>query len=163
MASSRMLTAAALAALMVLTGCSAPVMPADPDGTLATVRGGELRAGVTPAGGLVDVTGAEPTGDEADAVRAFARSLDAEVDWTVASEETLVRGLEDGELDLVAGGITDETPWVDRAGVTRGYREVVDERGRTHMLVMLVPLGENAFLSELETFLPAYVEEEATR
>ncbi|WP_431797218.1 hypothetical protein [Microbacterium kunmingense] len=146
------------AIILLLAGCGQPLMPADPDGTLVDVRQGVLHAGVTPNGDLVDVTGDEPRGDEADAIRAFAASLNADVEWTVGAEETLVRGLEDGTLDLVAGGITDQTPWTDKAGVTRGYREVVDEQGRTHLLVMLVPLGENAFLSELERFLSDHVE-----
>lgn len=160
MRSVRLLASAMLAAMLTLTGCGLQI-PADPDGTLARVTGGDLRAGVSPVDGLIDVGGQEPLGDEADAIRAFAASLDAEVQWTVGSEEALVRGLEDGELDLVAGGLTDQTPWLDKAGVTRAYREVTDDRGRTHKLVMLVPLGENAFLSELETFLTAHVESEA--
>lgn len=151
---------AAVVGALLLTGCGAHI-PTDPDGTLDAVRGGELRAGVSPSDGLIDLDGAEPAGDEAEAIRAFAETLDAEVSWTIGSEEALVRGLEDGELDLVAGGLTDQTPWVDKAGVTRGYREVTDAEGRRHLLVMLVPLGENAFLSELEAFLPSYVEAEA--
>ena len=134
----RQFSIAALCLILLLAGCGQPLMPADPDGTLVDVRGGALHAGVTPNGDLMDVSGDEPRGDEADAIRAFAQSLDADVDWTVGAEETLVRGLEDGTLDLVAGGLTDKTPW--------------------HMLVMLVPLGENAFLSELEHFLSSYVE-----
>ncbi|NYF16663.1 ABC-type amino acid transport substrate-binding protein [Microbacterium sp. AK009] len=158
MRTRRAVASAALGAVLLLAGCGQPLMPADPDGTLVAVRGDVLRAGVTPNGDLIDAAGVEPQGDEADAIRAFAEHLDADVDWTVGAEEALVRGLEDGTLDLVAGGITDKTPWTDKAGVTRGYREVVDDQGRTHTLVMLVPLGENAFLSELERFLSAHVE-----
>lgn len=162
MRSSKVLAVALAAATLLLSGCGLDI-PADPEGTLATVRGGELRAGVSPNGALLDVSGPEPAGAEADAIRAFAESLDAEVEWTVGSEEALVRGLEDGEIDLVAGGLTDQTPWLDKAGVTRAYREITDERGRQHKLVMLVPLGENAFLSELEVFLTSYVETEPSR
>ncbi|WP_141935421.1 hypothetical protein [Microbacterium sp. SLBN-154] len=153
------LAGALLGVILLLAGCGQPLMPADPDGTLVDVQGDVLHAGVTPNGDLMDVAGDEPHGDEADAIRAFAASLDADVDWTVGPEEALVRGLEGGTLDLVAGGITDQTPWTDKAGVTRAYREVVDDQGRTHLLVMLVPLGENAFLSELERFLSDYVEQ----
>lgn len=59
--------------------------------------------------------------------------------------------LEEGELDLVVGGMTDQTPWVERAGVTRGYTTIEGADGRS--LVMLVPLGENALLFVLEQFL----------
>jgi ABC-type amino acid transport substrate-binding protein len=153
---------AAAVVVTALGGCGITV-PTDPDGTLESVQGGELRAGVSPNGGLVAAGAGEPSGDEVEAIRAFAASLDAEVRWTIGSEETLVRGLEEGSLDLVAGGITDETPWTDDAGVTRPYREVTDARGRTHRLVMLVPLGENAFLSALETFLGDHASREAQR
>jgi len=59
----------------------------------------------------------------------------------------------DTDLDLVIAGLTDATPWLAGAGVTRPYDEFTDEDGTTHKLVMLVPMGENAFLTELETFL----------
>jgi ABC-type amino acid transport substrate-binding protein len=140
-----------MALLVTVTGCGLQV-PADPSGTLDAVRGGTLRAGVSPNGGYVDVGTSPPTGSDVRAIEDFAESLDAEVAWTVGSEEALVRGLESGELDLVAGGITDQTPWIEQAGVTRPYREVRDG-DTTRKLVMLVPLGENAFLTALETFL----------
>lgn len=142
--------AAALVLAVSLSGCGLTV-PADPDGTLDAVSGGELRVGTSPDGDLVTVTGDEPSGPIVDLVDRFATSLDAEPEWTVASEETLVRMLEAGDLDLIAGGITPKTPWIDHAGVTRGYRGIDGADGRE--LVMLVPLGENAFLSTLERFL----------
>lgn len=133
-----------------LSGCGVTV-PTDPDGTLSTVSGGELRVGTAPDGDLVRVDGGEPSGSIVDLVDEFASRIDAETDWTVASEETLVSMLEDGELDLIAGGITSDTPWVDKAGVSRGYTDIQGASGRE--IVMLVPLGENAFLAKLETFL----------
>lgn len=133
----------------MLAGCGLSV-PADPDGTLHTVTGGELRVGVSPDPGLVSGDD-PPTGSIPDLVTGFADTLDAEVEWTVGSEETLVGMLERGQLDLVAGGITDQTPWLDRAGVSRGYTGIQGADGRS--LVMLVPLGENAFLSEVERYL----------
>nr|WP_240744999.1 MULTISPECIES: hypothetical protein [unclassified Microbacterium] len=141
---------AGVAVVALLSGCGLTV-PTDPDGTLDSVTGGVLRVGTSPDGELVEVSGDSPSGAIVDLVDRFADSIDAETDWTVASEETLVKELEAGELDLIAGGITPDTPWVDKAGVTRGYRGIEGAEGRE--LVMLVPLGENAFLSTLETFL----------
>lgn len=143
-----MASAAILAGL--LSGCGVSI-PADPGGTLESVRGGELRVGVSPDPPLVVDSGGNPTGGVVDLVEDFAASLDAEPEWTVATEETLVGMLEDGDLDLIAGGITSDTPWLERAGVTRGFSDVDGAAGRE--LVMLVPLGENAFLSTLERFL----------
>lgn len=142
----------ALVALLLataLSGCGLAI-PTDPDGTLRSVSGGELRVGVSPDPGLVS-RGDPPTGSIPDLVEGFADSVDADVEWTIGSEETLVGMLERGDLDLVAGGITDQTPWLDKAGVSRGYTNIDGADGRT--LVMLVPLGENAFLSALERYL----------
>jgi ABC-type amino acid transport substrate-binding protein len=143
-------TAAGLAVAFALSGCGLTV-PSDPDGTLGSVTGGVLRVGTSPDAELVEVDGDEPSGSIVDLVDRFADSIDATPEWTVASEETLVRMLDAGDLDLIAGGLTPETPWIDKAGVTRGYTGIDGADGRE--LVMLVPLGENAFLSTLETFL----------
>ncbi|QAB18152.1 hypothetical protein Leucomu_09680 [Leucobacter muris] len=133
-----------------LAGCGLSV-PSDPNGTLANASGGELRVGASTDPGLIDDHGSEPSGSLARLVDDFSESIDARPEWTVGSEETLVRMLESGELDLVVGGFTEDTPWLDRAGITRGYRAIEGADGRS--IVFLVPLGENAFLSELEAFL----------
>lgn len=143
-----MATALAVAA----SGCGIRI-PADPDGTLAAVEGGVLRAGVSPNGEWVRVEPEGVAGTDVDRLRAFARSLDADVEFTVGSEEALVRGLKDGDLDVVAAGLTDATPWTADAGVSRPYAEATLGDGSRASIVMLVPLGENAFLSRLETFL----------
>ena len=143
-----------LAMSVALTGCGISV-PVDPDGTLQTVSGSELRVGVSPDDGLADISGDTPSGPLIDLVDTFADSLDAEVDWTTGSEETLVVMLEEGDLDLVVGGLTDQTPWIDRVGVTRGYTGVKGADDRA--MVMFVPLGENAFLTKLEAFLDSEV------
>lgn len=147
---SAVLSTAVLLLAIGLSGCGLTI-PADPDGTLSSVTGSELRVGVTSEPGLVDVERATPTGSLPDLVGGFADSIDAEIDWTDGSEETLVGMLERGDLDLVIGGFTASTPWIDKAGVTRAYPGIDGAEGR--QIVMLVPLGENAFLSELERYL----------
>lgn len=134
----------------LLSGCGVSI-PSDPDGTLETVRGSEVRVGTSVDPPLVEDKDGTPSGSIVDLVDDFAASLDADTEWTVATEETLVRMMEDGDLDLIAGGITSDTPWLERAGVTRGYTGIEGAQGRE--IVMLVPLGENAFLSTLERFL----------
>lgn len=145
---------AAVIAVIGLAGCGGMSIPADPDGTLQAVSGGELRVGVSPDPGLVTDRGPDggtPTGSLPDLIEGFADSIDAEIEWTAGSEETLVGMLEGGDLDLVAGGFTSDTPWIDKAGVTRGYPEIEGAEGRE--IVLLVPLGENAFLSAVERYL----------
>ncbi len=139
-----------LAAVLVLTGCGIQ-LPTDPDGSLDRIQGAVLRAGASPEQGLVDIDGSDVSGRLAELVVDFAREHDAEVEWTVDSEETLVTGLEEGRLDVAIGGITSDTPWVDRVGVTRGYPGIPGAAGRE--VVLLVPMGENRLLSSLEAFL----------
>ena len=147
--SRRAATVAAALGILMLSGCGIHI-PSDPDGTL---EGGVRRAGVSPNDGWVEIGDGEPTGAEAEALTGFAESLDADVEWTIGSEESLVRGLEEGDLDVVAGGLTDKTPWTNKAGTTRPWAETTLDDGKKVKLVMLVPLGENAFLSRLESFL----------
>ena len=151
--SSLRTSGAALIAVLVtfiVAGCGLTI-PADPDGTLDSVTGSTLRVGASSEPGLVDVDGEQPHGPLVDLTEKFAESIHARIEWTVAGEETLVGGLEAGDLDLAIGGFTDQTPWTDRVGVTRGYTGI--EGSDSRALILLVPLGENAFLSRLETFL----------
>ena len=89
---------------------------------------------------------------------AFAGDLDADVEWTVAGEEELVRLLEEGEIDLAVGGFTDANAWVDEVGLTRPYAEV-DVAGTTEAHVMMVPMGENALQSRLERWLDEHADD----
>lgn len=151
-------TAITLAVSLAVTGCGVTI-PTDPDGTLDRVRSsGELRAGATPVGDAVIVDGDDPRGPLVDLVEDFAASEGATVRWTVAGEESLVDALEAGEVDLVVGGMSDATPWSDRASVSRGFPGIPGAGGRS--LVFLVPLGENAMQSTFETYLDEHIEGE---
>ncbi|MGK3953531.1 transporter substrate-binding domain-containing protein [Microbacterium sp. I2] len=146
----RSVMAATVLALAALTGCGVTV-PADPDGTLDRVRGGELRAGASASGQLVTVDQDHVDGSLAELIEGLADSLDARVEWVVGSEEELVEGLENGELDIAVGGMTDRSPWVERVGVTRAYASIPGAGDRS--VVMLVPMGENAWLATVEGYL----------
>lgn len=134
---------------LFVAGCGVTV-PTDPQGTLDRVRDGELRAGATASGHLVTVTAGGVGGSLATLVEGFAESIDARVTWTVGSEEDLVTALESGEIDLAIGGMTEATPWSDRVAVTRAFDGVA---GAEHPVVLLVPLGENAWQSAIERYL----------
>ena len=110
-------------AILTLTGCNVTI-PADPDGTLDRIRRAQvLRAGASPRPGWVVVRSMteDPTGREVDLVEGFASSLGAQVKWTVGGEEDLVARLEDGSLDVVVGGLTDQNPFSADAAMTRPY------------------------------------------
>jgi hypothetical protein len=146
--------AVGLVTLAVVTGCGAG-FPADPDGTLAKVNGGELRVGASVNPPHVTVQGQRLSGTEVSLVEGYAAARDAGVEWVQGGEEDLMNQLKHGELDLVIGGLTEKTPWTRKAGLTRPYAESVDEFGSRHKHVLAVPLGENAFLLDLDTYLQA--------
>ena len=142
-----------VAALVLLTaGCTS--FPADPEDTLERVTDGLLRVGVSPNPPHTEVRGAaEPEGREVVLVRDFAATLPAEVEWTVGGEEMLITALERGDLDVVVGGLTADTPWSEHVAVTRPYAKATDAAGEPIELVLAARPGENAFLMRLEEFL----------
>ena len=79
--------------------------------------------------------------------------LGADIEWVSGTEHVLAEELKHGELDLVIGGLNDKTPWAQHGGLTRVYAESRDSHGSLQKHVMLVPLGENAFLLQLDKFL----------
>lgn len=137
----------------LLTGCGTS-LPADPEGTLERVRDGQLRVGVSANAPWTETRdGAEPAGIEPDLVREFAATLNARIQWSEGGEEKLVDELERGNLDIVLGGLTKDTPWAEKVAVTAPYTEATDGYGETRKHVIAAPPGENAFLVELEDFL----------
>ncbi len=77
--------------------------------------------------------------------------------WSESGEEQLFEALKRGDLDMVIGGFTDQTPWTEYGAVTRPYtEEQQDDTTKKH--VMVVRMGENAFQVELEKFLLKEVE-----
>jgi polar amino acid transport system substrate-binding protein len=156
-----------VAAVVLLAGCGTSLLPddypADPDGTLDRIRAdGVVRVGASPRPGWVEVGDGDPTGREPRLVEAFAKTLGADVEWTVTGEEDLVRLLEEGEIDLAVGGFTDTNAWVDKVGLTRSYAEV-EVAGTTEAHVMMVPMGENALMSRLERWLDDHSDEGGAR
>lgn len=148
---NRRLTGVISSALIAsLAACG---IPRDPEGTLDRVRHGTLRVGVTHSDGWVriDHPHAQPRGCEPDLVRALARELEAEVTWTVGAESELLRRLRHHELDLVVGGLVDDTPWKPKVGLTDDYAS--DVHGKH---VLAVPPGENAWVIEIERALRAW-------
>lgn len=142
-----------LVTAFVLAGGCSP-FPTDPDGTLDRVRGGVLRVGVSPHSPWTVVSeGSDPAGIEPDLVEEFAGRLQARVEWRVGGEEMLITELDEGSLDLVIGGLTADSPWSDKASLTKPYTDAPDATGKPVGRVMAALMGENAFLLELEEFL----------
>jgi len=97
--------------------------PKDPGGTLKRVRHGTLRVGYTQAPPWVAPASAGPQGIEPALVRALARHLGARIEWVPGTEQHLYEALARQQLDLLAAGITDESPWKEDVGLTRPYAQ----------------------------------------
>lgn len=139
------------AAAVLLSSCSAisANIPADSEGTLSRVEDGTLVVGVSehPPWTNISDTG-EHSGSEVDLIRGFAEHVNAEIEWQQAPESVLAERIKNGEVDVVIGGLTDSSPWSSHMALTRPYAEIDGEK-----MVMGTPLGENAFLVELERHL----------
>ena len=146
----RTLPAVVLAVALAVGGCGIPV---DPEGTLERASGGVLRVGMSEHEPWTALDRGDRTGVEVELVEEFAAGLDAEIEWHDAGEESLIEQLHRGELDVVVGGLTQKTPWVDSAALTRPYVVVTSPEGSPEPHVMAARRGENALLVALERFL----------
>jgi hypothetical protein len=88
-----------------------------------------------------------------DLIEDFAAGVDAEVEWHDGGEESLIEELHRGGLDVVVGGLTEKSPWVSHAALTRPYVVVTSPTGSPEPHVMATRMGENALLVALERFL----------
>jgi polar amino acid transport system substrate-binding protein len=111
------LLSAALTALL-LAGCG---IPHDPESTLARVRGGTMRVGITANDPWTRLEDGQPAGVEVELVERFAGEVGTRIEWVDGSEADLVAALEVRELDLVVGGLTADTPWQAKAAITRSF------------------------------------------
>lgn len=144
----------ALLALCVITAGCAGGPPRDSQGTLDRVTGGVLRVGISehPPFATVGADG-QVGGEEAELVREYAASIDAEIDWMPGPESALAEAMKAGELDVVIGGFTEDSPFTGDMAFTRPYTTLERPDGSTAKVVMGVRPGENALMVDLELFL----------
>jgi hypothetical protein len=90
-------------------------------------------------------SGEEPQGEEVEMVRRIAQSLDANVEWRAGGEMDLMQQLEHFQIDLVIGGITEDTPWKNKVGLTQPHTETQKAN-----YVFAVPPGENGWIVFLD-------------
>ena len=129
----------------VYFGCAN--LPRDPKETLRQLQSRPMRVGLIEHSPWVVRTSGEPAGVEVALIRNFASELGITVDWHWGGEEQL-EALEHYQLDVVLGGLTDQTPWRTYVGLTSPYYE---ENKIKH--VIAVPPGENALVKRLDEFL----------
>jgi polar amino acid transport system substrate-binding protein len=151
--------AAALAAL-VFSACGS--LPRDPEKTLAHVRAGRLRVGLVESPPWVVHTASGPGGVEIDLLRELAAEVGATPEWHWGGEQQHMEALEEFELDVVAGGLTDASPWASVVALTRPYYDERLAPGPTRhehhsaAHVLAAPPGENGWLDHLERFLEGH-------
>ncbi|QHL86964.1 transporter substrate-binding domain-containing protein [Nibribacter ruber] len=131
----------------LLAGCEN--YPKDPNDTLAQVTGGTLVVGYSENPPWVTLgPNGHPGGVEADLVRGFAKTIQAQITWKRDTEQNLLEELEEKKLHLVLAGLTDDSPWKSKISFTRPYLE---QGKKKH--VFGVVMGENAFVTKLEKYL----------
>jgi polar amino acid transport system substrate-binding protein len=128
-------------------------VPRDADHTLDRVRGRELRVGVTDHPPWVEVRDDRVSGVEPSLVNELARGLHARPTFRRGSESELMEALHRGELDLVAAGLHDGSPWKGRVALTKPY---YTDSATSEKHVLAVRAGENAWLVHVETFLTTH-------
>lgn len=105
--------------MLLLSACG---VPRDVGTTLADVRGGVLRVGVTENPPWVTVPdNGPPAGAEVDLVTRLAQELGARVEWYPGSESELMAAVKDRVLDLAVGGLAADAPWTAEASLTKPY------------------------------------------
>jgi polar amino acid transport system substrate-binding protein len=112
-----------LVALLGIASTSTAGLPRDPEQTLEHVKGGRMRVALVEHPPWVVRTNGEPAGAEVELVRELAKELGAKPEWHWGGEQQQLEALERYELDLVIGGLTDDTPWSKTIGLTSPYFE----------------------------------------
>src|SRR5918994_2947755 len=127
----------------ILVGCD---LPRDPEDTLETVQGQELRVGVLKFGENAD--------KDRPIVERLAASLEAKLIYVEGDAHALVEDLKRGHLHLVIGGVPESTPFGKELGLSKpvgplhGAHEEEDR-------VLAVRPGENAFLLRVNQAIEA--------
>jgi ABC-type amino acid transport substrate-binding protein len=131
----------------LLQGCD---LPRDAEGTLPRLRGGELRVGVAEHPPWTTIVDGRVDGVEPRLVAELARELGARTAWRRGSESELLESLHARRLDLVIGGLTDDSPWRGKVAFTTPYfTDTVADRRH----VFALSPGENAWQMRVERFL----------
>ena len=79
--------------LFFIQGCEN--FPKDPSHTLEKVKNGTLLVGYSEHYPFVIKTQTEPKGIEADLIKAFAKKLNAHIEWKNGTEESLFESLQE--------------------------------------------------------------------
>ena len=93
------------------------------------------------------------SGSEVELLTDYAETIDAEVEWVPAGENTLAAMMREGQLDVVVGGLASDVPWTSEIAATRPYTTTTGPDGAEVKIVVGVQPGENALMTDIERFL----------
>lgn len=110
--------ASLVVASIVFAGCD---VPRDPEKTLEKVSGGTMRVGLIDSPPWAHLANGEPAGIEVELIEDFADELEATVEWFPSSESEAFAALHVGELDVVIGGLTAQSPFSKEGALTHPY------------------------------------------
>ncbi|RUR57299.1 transporter substrate-binding domain-containing protein [Vreelandella populi] len=105
-------------AVLALAGCRYPVNIERP---MTDMQGSELNIGLSENPPWVINTDQGPAGLEVEIIRALAENMDATINWHWDSEGNLLAALSHYQLDLVIGGLTQDSNVSALATPTRAY------------------------------------------
>lgn len=128
-------------AALVLAACAD--YPRDAEGTLDAVRDrGTIRVGVTeiPPSDMIVLQNVG---------RDLGRATGARMDLMVGDQERLLAQLEEGEIDIVAGLLAEDSPWIADVALIEPLTE--QPAGQRKIgLTLAARNGENAWIGLLE-------------
>ena len=121
-------------------------LPRDPEGTLDRITAGDISIG--------RIAGSKPDPTEEKVLQSLLSSLQATPHYETGDAEHLVARLETGKIDLMLGGLPEDTVFAERIGLTKpvGQAEIGGEPKRT---VFAVRSGENGFLKAVNERIAA--------
>lgn len=95
--------------------------PKDMRGTLKKVEHGTIVVGVTENPPYVIYQDGKLSGTDIELVQAFAKDLNANVEWVNGPESTVMTLLKEGQIDVAAGGFNQRSIWKKEVYFVRPY------------------------------------------
>jgi hypothetical protein len=126
-----------------LAGCD---LPRDPEETLETVQGQELRVGVLKFGANAE--------RDRPIVERLATSLEAKLVYVEGDAHALFEDLKRGHLHLVIGGVPESTPFGKELGLSKSAGHLHGAHEEENRVIAVRP-GENAFLLRVNEVIEA--------
>ncbi|MEX0965853.1 MAG: transporter substrate-binding domain-containing protein [Bacteroidia bacterium] len=108
-----------LLAITLLFACDD--FPKDPENTLERIKGKTIRVGIAEDGKWSGYYTGEAIGIEAEIIKAYAKTLNANIEWYPGSQEHLIGLLKEYQIDIAIGGFTESSVFKSHAGFTQPY------------------------------------------